>query len=395
MKPTPTRISSREQHGAVLPLAMLSLLVLSAVLIGLSVITGQEPLTARNHVMMAQAQALAEAGLERARWALSRPELPGGVVWSGPAGAPYDGTQFIDVTTELGASLGGFRLTINGEGDRQRQVAVVGLVPGDWSPLGRARQEISATVVRLRFPGLPAGIAVRGALEIGGGVTVDAATDGSCGDRAGTWATGPTTIGPGAQVQGRTGNAETPNEPTDIQQHQSPAVFEELAFAAAEMQALKAVARVRGTYYRGTVTFDAARRIPDGLIFVDTASGKPITDTTPDTDLASVSIGDAAASGPDGSFRGWIIANGSLSIQGDVTIRGLAYAADRFSQTGRARLVGAAMAGHARSPLPSLIDARPVDGATLVWSCEAGRTGGGQIPERWLVKPGSYREAAG
>ena len=36
-----------------------------------------------------------------------------------------------------------------------------------------------------------------------------------------------------------------------------------------------------------------------------------------------------------------------------------------------------------------------VDGAALTWSCETGRTGGGTIPQRWLVKPGSYREAAG
>ena len=48
------------QRGAVLPTAMLILVVLSAVLLALSLLTGQEPLIASNHVMIVQAQALAE-----------------------------------------------------------------------------------------------------------------------------------------------------------------------------------------------------------------------------------------------------------------------------------------------------------------------------------------------
>jgi len=80
---------------------------------------------------------------------------------------------------------------------------------------------------------------------------------------------------------------------------------------------------------------------------------------------------------------------------GDVVLEGLAFAADRFTQTGAARILGAAMAGHVRSSAPSLVEARPTSGPALAWSCEAGRTGGGVIQQRWLVKPGTYREAAG
>jgi hypothetical protein len=384
----------RDQRGAVLPLVMLSLVVLSAVLLGLSLLAGQEPLIASNHVMIVQAQALAEAGIERALWALSAPESTDGIPWSVKAGAPYDGSVFVGVATELGVGLGGFRLMVSGEGDRQREVTAVGLVPGDVGPLGRARQDISATLIRLRFPGPLAGLAVRGDLTIGDGVTIDARADGSCGDRAGTWSTGVTTLGAGAQVHGRSGDTATANEPTDLLQEQSVGGFDSLAFSAAELQALKAVARVRGTYYQGATTFDASRRIPDGVVFVDTVSGQPITDATADGDLASVSIGDGAA-GPGGTFRGWVVVNGSLSVSGDVTLQGLTYVADRLSQTGGARLVGAAMAGHVRSTTPSLIGARPPGDAALAWSCEAGRTGGGRIPQRWIVKPGSYRETAG
>ena len=110
----------RDQRGAVLPIAMLILVVLSAVLLGLSSLTGREPLIASNHVMIVQAQALAEAGLERAVWALSTPESADGIPWSGTAAAPYDGSAFLGVATESGARLGGFRLTVSGEGDRQR-----------------------------------------------------------------------------------------------------------------------------------------------------------------------------------------------------------------------------------------------------------------------------------
>jgi len=389
------RILSRPegQRGAVLPLAMLSLLVLSAVLIGLSMLTGQEPLVAGNHVMIVQAQALAEAGLERALWALSSPLAPEGVAWTAAAPAPYNGSQLIEVATDA-ASLGGFRLTISGESDRQRQVVAIGLVPGDDGPLGRARQEISATVIRLRFPAFPAGLAVRGDLTIGSGVTVDASADGSCGDLAGTWSSGATTLGSASQVLGRSGDPAIPNEAADARQLQPAGAFDEGAFTPAELSALKAVARARGTYYQGAVAFDAARPVPDGLIFVDTISGQPITEATPEADLAAVSIGDGAGTGPGGSFRGWLVVNGSLSMAGSVALEGLVYAADRLSQTGAAKLVGAAVAGHVRSALPSLIDARPSGGAALVWNCEAGRTGGRVIPQRWMVKPGSYREAA-
>jgi Tfp pilus assembly protein PilX len=78
----------RDQRGAVLPLAMMILVVLSTVLIALSGLTGQEPLIASNHVMVVQAQALAEAGLERALWALSIPESAEGIPWSAKAAAP-------------------------------------------------------------------------------------------------------------------------------------------------------------------------------------------------------------------------------------------------------------------------------------------------------------------
>ena len=385
--------SVRQQNGTVLPLAMIILLILSAVLSGLALLAGQEPVVAGNHLMIAQAQAMAEAGVERALWALTNPGSPDGIAWAATAPAPYDGSRLMTVATD-GAILGGFRVVVTGEGDRQRQIVATGLVPGDNGPLGRARQEISATAIRLRFPSPPAGLTVRGDLVLGGGVSVDAAGYGSCGPAAGTWSTGATTIGPGSQVQGNTGADTLFNElSADILEHQSPDLFDERSFTAMELNALKAVARARGTYFQGSATFDTTRPLPDGLVFVDTVGGHPITAETPVTELATVSIGDGAGAGPGGVFRGWIVANGSVSIFGSAALEGLVYAADRLSQTGGARLIGAAMAGHVRSTTPSLVDARPVSGAALIGRCEVGQTGGGKLPQRWLVKPGTYREA--
>lgn len=386
----------QDPRGAVLPLAMMILLVLSAVLMGLSVLTGQEPLVAGNHLMIAQAQAMAEAGIARALWALSHPDSAEGVAWPAPAPAPYDGSQFIPVAAEGGVILGGFRVTIVGEGDRQRQILAIGLVPGSEGPLGQARQEISATAIRLRFPTPPAGLTVRGDLVVGPGAWIDASGDGSCGPVAGTWSTGVTTLGAASQVVGNVGAGAMSNQPAvDLLELQTPDLFDAEAFTATELNALKAVARARGTYFRGSTAFDARHPLRDGLIFVDTTSGHPITTATPVGELATVSIGSGAGTGPGDSFRGWIVANGSVSISGTVAIEGLIYAADRFSQTGAARLTGAVMAGHVRSTTPSVVDARPGVGAALVWSCQTGRTGAGKVPQRWMVKPGSYREAAG
>lgn len=386
-------VRTQDQRGAVLPLAMLSLLVLSAVLLGLSLLSGQEPLVARNHMLMAQAQAMAEAGLDRALWALSTPDGPAGVPWSAAAAAPYDGSRLIEVAVD-GVRLGGFRVSISGSGDRQRQVVATGLVPGDWAPLGRARQDISATAIRLRFPSPPGGLTVRGALQVGPGVVVDASGDGSCGDQAGTWSSGTTSLAPGSEVWGRGGDSAGPNGEADVRQGQGVGLFDERTFDDAELSGLKALARARGTYYQGHVSFDATRPIPQGLVFVDTISGQPITEATADADLAMVSLADGAAASSGGVVRGWIIVNGSLSIGGGVVLEGLAFAADRFTQTGAARILGAAMAGHVRSTAPSLVEARPTSGPALAWSCEAGRTGGGVIQQRWIVKPGTYREAA-
>ncbi len=56
-------------------MAMLALLILSALVVGFSVLSATEPTIANNQLMVAQARSLAEAGVERAVWALHESRL--------------------------------------------------------------------------------------------------------------------------------------------------------------------------------------------------------------------------------------------------------------------------------------------------------------------------------
>jgi hypothetical protein len=84
-------------------MAMLTLLILSVLIIGFSVLSSSEPTIANNQLRVAQARSLAEAGVERAIWALNRGDST--------ALPPYDGSQLVPVVTG-GNTLGGFRVTV-------------------------------------------------------------------------------------------------------------------------------------------------------------------------------------------------------------------------------------------------------------------------------------------
>ncbi len=103
-----------DQRGVALPMAMLALLILSALVLGFSVLSATEPTIANNQLMVAQARSLGEAGVERAIWALNFGLTdPNGIPPSlaGPASAPYDGSQLALVS--IGATpMGGFRVTV-------------------------------------------------------------------------------------------------------------------------------------------------------------------------------------------------------------------------------------------------------------------------------------------
>jgi hypothetical protein len=200
-----------EQRGTALPLAMLTLIILSALIIGFSVLGSSEPTIANNQLRVAQARAAAEAGVERAVWALNRglaappnniDGIPSPLV--GTALAPYDGSQLLTLATG-GNTIGGFRVTVRaGATIYERTIEAVGWVPNDTTVGPKTRQKITVTVFNplfiMRDP--PAALTVRGELQVGGNSFVDSSQDVSCGPKFGTLTSGQTSPGGSSDMRG-------------------------------------------------------------------------------------------------------------------------------------------------------------------------------------------------
>jgi Tfp pilus assembly protein PilX len=77
-----------DQQGIALPMALLTLLILSTLAIAFAVLATSEPLIATNQKMVAQARAVAESGLERAIWALNNPANANGLAAPLPTPVP-------------------------------------------------------------------------------------------------------------------------------------------------------------------------------------------------------------------------------------------------------------------------------------------------------------------
>src|SRR5262245_57431486 len=345
MMNTTLRRTLADQRGVALPMALMALVILAALVVAFSVLSASEPTIANNQLRVAQARALAEAGVERALWALTEGKVNPGATNSityplaGAAAGPYNAGSLISVSTSGGTAIGGFRVTVTQGGAdcasaNERCVVAVGWVPTDASGDARtkAHQRISAVLMDLRINPLdmPCALCVRGDIQVGGSSTISAREDTSCGDRFGTWSTrvldannnvispGDTTLASGAaHIYGADGNT-TANQASDMAVQQSQATFDANAMTPAQLNALKEIARARGTYYQGSVTFNSSNPMPDGIIFVDTVSGNNITASTDSSDFAAVDIHGNAGSGPNNSFRGWIIVNGGIQISGNV-----------------------------------------------------------------------------
>jgi hypothetical protein len=148
---------------------------------------------------------------------------------------------------------------------------------------------------------------------------------------------------------------------------------------------LKALARARGTYYRGTLSFAS---IPNGLIFVDTVSGNNPTRSTAPSDLASVTVGPGAFTDTTG-FHGWIVVNGNIDFSGNFSgITGMVYAVGDVTMTG---MGPAGVTGFMVVQRILDTESRSAGNANVAYSCAAAR-GDGQIPTGWYVKGGTYRE---
>ena len=390
-----------DERGAALPMALFATAILITLVIAFSILSSSEPTIASNQQSVAQARAIAESGIERAAWALNNPNDPSGLADPMPATvpAPYDGSAAQNVALTSG-NLGTFRVTVaQGAATNERTVESVGTIPNDTSP--RAKQRIRVTLIKFKFLTPPAALSVRGELQVGGNTLIDSRADGSCGNKMGTFTTGVTEVqGGSAEVYGRDGNNDA-NQYTgtpipDIAQNQPTAVFDQYLLTDEDMAALKSYAKSQGTYYQGNVQFSASNTMPNGVIFVDTVSGNPMTAGSDPLDQANVTIHGNAPSSADGIFHGWLIINGRLEISGNFQMWGYGYVMNdlTYTGTGTGQIVGAMLSRNIQDTSYTTIDTNTGGNASILYDCAKARNGGGMVPQTYTAKSGTYKEVS-
>jgi hypothetical protein len=162
-------------------------------------------------------------------------------------------------------------------------------------------------------------------------------------------------------------------------------------FSDADMAMLKAIAKANGTYYQGNQTFTSPP--PNGLIFVDTPSGNPLTANPVSSDLITVDIHGNWSEG----WNGWMIVAGTIDISGNTTLSGLIYAQNDINLhgAGGGSITGAVISTNRVDSQSTNVDTEDVGNAPISYDCNKVRDGGGVIPQNWFVKPGTFRDLAG
>lgn len=396
----------RNRRGIALPMALLTMLILSALIIAFSMMAASEPVLANNQLQVAQARAVAESGVERAIWALNNPANANGIPPSlVPLPAAYDGSTATPVMIN-GVQVGVVTISVtNGAAANERNIVATGWTPTNTGPGPKVKQKIQVTVFQIGL-NLPSPLTVRGEIGVGGHSLIDSRADTSCGNKSGTTSKGFTDVSGSASVYGADGMK---NQSTDIIQNvpdvQPNSVFNNYTYSNAELDALKALAKQNGTYYTGSMvtslSFSASNRMPNGIIYVDTVSGQNIDkngpNTTSTTDFASVSINGNAPLDASGIFSGLLIVAGSLSISGNFQMHGLVYVLNDFTYqgTGTGQIVGAVMSQNVRDVSATTIDTDTTGNSTIIWNCHDVKTAGGQLPPTFTIEAGTYKEIPG
>ncbi|HEY2994223.1 MAG TPA: hypothetical protein VGM22_15515 [Methylomirabilota bacterium] len=421
------------ERGVALPMALITLVLLTTLMLAFAVLSQTEPVIAANQLRTSQARALAESGFEYAVWALGNGNTPIGVARpagtlanplpSSPAPAPFDGNTF----TVFGTT-GGFIVTVandpGGDPD-QRQITSIG-----WTPTNdptdthtKAHRKIQANVVSV--PNLasraPCALCVAGELSVGGHAAINGTnTDPKCGgdDKYGTYTSGTTTMDGSATVTGGAGG---------IAQNQGMSAFNNFTFSNATLDRLKDLARKNGTYfgpgfsgaassvdgtacptgattkpgcastgaaYDGSVHFTNGNQVANGVVFIDTTDGVNLAPSGTDVStLADLRVDGNPFSA--GDFSGYLIVNGTLTISGNMAINGLVYAVNDFTYngTGTGAINGLAVSRNIRDTSATSIDSDSGGNSRVNFNCA--NTAAPQLSGYafGLVK-GTYRELA-
>jgi len=149
------------EDGIALPMTLIIMCLITALTVAFLAFTSTEPAIASNQMMNAQARAIAESGVERALWALTKGDAAPGTAGSladplpAPVPAPYDGSQYVAV------GVGGFIVTVGPGGVvNERTITAVGYVPNNVNPI--AIKKIQTTVTKVKWLDPPCAVCAGG-----------------------------------------------------------------------------------------------------------------------------------------------------------------------------------------------------------------------------------------
>ena len=386
------------EAGIALPMTLILMMLVTALTVAFLAFTSTEPVIAANQMANAQARAIAESGVERALWALTKGDSDPAAVGAIPnplpnpptADAPYNGGTFFNVAG------GQVKVTVtNGAASNERIIEAVGYVPNAASPL--AIKKIQTVVTRIKKLNPPCALCAGGEaplgittnVRIGGSASISAARmgDNYCSDvvpQAAAYSAGAINTNGNPTITGPSGGS-------GMMTNQPQSNFTDFLLTDNDMATLKALAKANGTYYQGSQSWNAPP--PNGIIFVDTPSGNPLGPLSPSSDLITVDIHGNWSQG----WNGWLVVAGSIAISGNVTMSGLIYSQNDIDLhgAGGGSLTGAIVSTNRVDTQSTNVDTEDIGNAPINYDCNLVRNGGGVIPQNWTVKPGTFRDLAG
>jgi hypothetical protein len=424
-----------DQRGIALPLALIVLTLLTSMTLAFLAMGATEPVISANLKGGERALALAEAGIERAIWALINPTASGLTNLNEIPGS-YSGQTLFSLTPAGQASAAGaFTVSLTGAGPIlitshgyivRDGVALPGhpaqLTQSDIAAQRVVRVQVTAgggggggndTVGGAASPGnvtLPGALTVAGSLQMAGSSFIDGkdrapGTPNGCSSKFGVTIRDKTTLPDGTTVNNSittSGASSIVGSPTGTQTLTGNN-FNQYLFTADHLAALKALAQSEGTYIKPPSNAQFDLTVVNGLMFVDTVDGQ-LLGTPPDASkLASVKI-----TGMNNS--GWLIVMGSVRIDGNVqyggtTYNGFIYAHNDISYkgSGTGGIYGAMLTGNVVDSVSTVVDSDTAGNANVYYDCAAVATGGGGLTQSILdalnrrlitINNGTWREVS-
>ena len=443
------------ERGVALPMALITLVLLTTLMLAFAVLAQTEPIIAANQLRGGQARSLAESGFELGLWALTNSTDAQGL--AAPLPSPMPAT--LSGTFVAVGGTGGFTVTVtNGPDADSRTITSTG-----WTPTNsvtdtrtKAHRRVSAivsSVPNIAFTA-PCALCVKGALNITGNSAINGSnSDTHCGanNRYGTYTKDTTTTGGSASVSG--GTDPNTGAALSVAQGRPASDFDAFTFSNSALDQLKTLAKKNRTYfgpqstpdapygtsgatdndgkacpvtqapstcvgpggpgtcpnvnppagcgtasaYNPSVTFNSSNKVANGVVFVDTTDGNNIdpagtgTSTLPNLDIHGNPFSDAS-----GTFNGYLVVNGSLQISGNMQIQGLVYALNDFTYngTGGGGISGLAISQNIRDTSATSIDTSTSGNSTITFNC-ANASALNFVNHGFQLRQGTYRELAG